>query len=95
MRALLFASLLPITACADFPALDGTVSSAARDAPFPTLIDIRPLVATAQAGNEPPASLDSRITALQARAAALRASDVIASSDSDRLATGVGTTALR
>lgn len=71
--ALLFA--LALSACADFPALDARMTEADRNAPFPGLVPLGPLLAAAdaRAGSPPPAAdLPGRIAALNARAAALR-----------------------
>ena len=67
--------LLPLlAACATFPALDGTISDAARNAPYPTLTPVPPLPgATVDAAD---AAMAARIAALQARAARLRGMDI-------------------
>ncbi|MEM8537202.1 MAG: hypothetical protein AAGF56_04995 [Pseudomonadota bacterium] len=62
-----------LTACAEFPALDGTISDAARDAPYPTLT---PIPVSPQQGVDVTADLQARSAALQARAARLRATQV-------------------
>jgi hypothetical protein len=64
--------LMILAACADVPALEGTVTEAARNAPYPRLAPLQ---------NQPdPITVDSggmaaRIAALQRRAEALRAID--------------------
>ncbi|ARU01396.1 hypothetical protein [Yoonia vestfoldensis] len=69
-RALPFVILL--SACADIPALDGTVTEAARNAPYPRLAPLQdqPLPMTQTADH-----MDDRLAALQRRAIALRARD--------------------
>jgi hypothetical protein len=64
--------LFVLAACADVPALEGTVSDAARNAPYPALVPLvdLPTPVTAQT-----ADMDARIAALQRRAAALRQTD--------------------
>ncbi len=68
MRYAFFFPLI-LTACATFPALDGTISDAARQAPYPSLT---PLPALPGASTDDEAALQDRIDALQARAARLR-----------------------
>jgi hypothetical protein len=58
--------------CADIPALDGTISDAARNAPYPELTPIPPAPAPASVTED---TLAPRIAALQQRARALRAVD--------------------
>lgn len=75
IRSFIFAFLLSVAACTDFPDLDDTVSAGARAADFPTLAPIDSLL-----GNQPPPrltetdveALSSRIARLRARAAELR-----------------------
>jgi hypothetical protein len=61
--------------CADFPALDGTISDAARAAPYPTLTQFQQVSATDSASDT---QFAARLTALQARAAWLRQIDITA-----------------
>lgn len=64
--------LFVLTACADIPALDGTLSEAARAAPYPQLQPLGdPPAPIVQEG----AGLDARVAALQRRADALRRTD--------------------
>jgi hypothetical protein len=67
--------LLPLVlgACATFPALDGTISDAARNAPYPALT---PVPAAPAATGDAAAELTTRIAALQARAARIRQIDI-------------------
>ncbi|WP_019955614.1 hypothetical protein [Yoonia vestfoldensis] len=64
--------LLILAACADIPALEGTVTEAARSAPYPRLAPLadQPALITTETDG-----MDDRIAALQRRAAALRAID--------------------
>ncbi|MCK0097642.1 hypothetical protein MWU60_18865 [Yoonia sp. F2084L] len=68
MRTLLPFALM-LSACASFPELEGTISDAARDAPYPALSEI-PVRPATGSGNE--ATMLARIEALQARAARIR-----------------------
>ena len=74
MRILLILFLI-LTACTRFPELEGTISDAAREAPYPTLTEIP--VAPPVTGFEKEA-LQQRIAALQARAARIRRIDISA-----------------
>lgn len=78
MRQLL--TLLCLSACAEFPSLEDTITQADRDAPYPTLSSIEPVLTQAQsataASTQIEADLRSRVAALQARAARLRALDI-------------------
>lgn len=67
--------LLPLAlcACASFPELDGTISDAARQAPYPTLTPV-PIAPNATGGDQD--LLTARIAALQARAARIRQIDI-------------------
>lgn len=71
--ALIFFVLLP--ACASFPQLEGTISAAARDAPYPPLTPV-PIAPAAQ--GQDAADLQARAAALQARAAQIRQIDLAA-----------------
>lgn len=64
--------LLILAACADIPALDGTVTEAARNAPYPRLAPLEDQPAPIIAEMD---GMDDRLAALQRRAAALRAID--------------------
>jgi hypothetical protein len=75
MRFIWPLSILILTACATFPALDGTISDAARQAPYPTLTQLPafpPLTKTEDT------DLQARIAALQVRADQLRQIDIAA-----------------
>lgn len=72
--------LLPIifcllSACATFPQLEGTITDAARNAPYPLLSPV-PLAPSTR--DDPTADLQARIAALQARAEAIRQIDFAA-----------------
>jgi hypothetical protein len=73
MRHLWPLPFLLIPACATFPALDGTISDAARQAPYPTLTQLPSLPPVSAAED---ADLQARIAALQARADQLRQIDI-------------------
>lgn len=69
MRLILIPTLLCLAACGTVPKLDDHVTEAARQAPYPALVPLNPLLAD---------SGETQITeqtdpALRARAAALRA----------------------
>lgn len=66
---------LILTACATFPALEGTISDAAREAPYPTLTQLPSLPPVSVSENT---DLQARIAALQARADQLRQIDIAA-----------------
>lgn len=87
-----------LTACAQVPQLDGTIDAAARDAPFPTLTPIGPILAQAQATSQVSAAdvgdISARIAALQSRAAILRR-PVIDNATRAAMARGVSNAALR
>ncbi len=72
-----YALFLPLffSACATFPALEGTISDAAQAAPYPILTPLPTFSAT---DNDDEAALLARIAALQARAARLRQIDIAA-----------------
>lgn len=61
------------SACATFPALDGTISDAAKQAPHPRLTQLPALPALSASED---ADLQARVAALQARAAILRQIDI-------------------
>ena len=67
--------IFALAACAEFPALDGTISDAARDAPYPTLSQL-PDFAPQQTSTD--TQMAARVAALQARAARLRRIDIAA-----------------
>lgn len=69
------AILFCLSACAQFPALDGSISDAARNAPYPTL---QPLPDASAGVPVADTTLNARIAALQARAARLRQTDIAA-----------------
>ncbi|MCO4846707.1 MAG: hypothetical protein KC448_01895 [Yoonia sp.] len=80
MRFILFLALAALGACADFPDLDARVDAATRDAAYPTLPPLDPLIARASAlktsGQITAASVaafDVRIANLRAKSVRLRA----------------------
>jgi len=73
MRILATFALLACASCAPFPELDDTVDQEARDAPYPTLVNISAL--NAAIGPEPTlplAEIESSLNELDATADALR-----------------------
>lgn len=71
--------LLCLTACADFPVLDDTITDADRAAPYPELVNIAPILTQANSGASDTAAqnaMAARVAALQARAARLRRLDI-------------------
>lgn len=89
---LVFPLLFALTACTEFPALDGTVPPSVSDAPFPALVPLAPLIAQAavadRGGADAQAALTPRLAALRARAAGLRG-PVIAAPTRTRMTRGV------
>jgi hypothetical protein len=78
-RAILPLILLCLAAgCTQFPALDRTLTPELQDADYPELVPLGPVLASAQRSGADPArqntAIDSRVAALQARAARLRGS---------------------
>lgn len=68
-------SLVSLSACTQFPELEGTISDAARDAPYPTLTEI-PFAPPSMGAEQD--ELQARVTALQTRAASIRQIDISA-----------------
>ncbi|MFO8126824.1 hypothetical protein [Yoonia sp.] len=75
MRCILLVPFCLLFACAAFPALEGTISDAARQAPYPALTPLPPFP-TANGDEE--TALLARIDALQARASRIRQIDIAA-----------------
>lgn len=86
LATLLLALLL--SACTQFPVLDDRLSDAARAADYPDLLPLAPLIAArsipAERGPEITASLEGRVSALNARASRLRGA-VLSPADRARL----------
>lgn len=87
--------LFALSACTEFPALEGTIAPAQTNAPYPDLVPLSPLIAQANAGNaaqdgaqSAQSALEPRLAALRARAARLRG-PVIPASQRARLLRGV------
>lgn len=87
--------LFVLTACTEFPALEGTIAPAQANAPYPDLVPLAPLIAQANAGSaaqdsaqNAQAALDPRLAALRARAARLRG-PVIPPAQAARMRRGV------
>ena len=79
MRTFLFIAFATLTSCAEFPDFDDRIGQSARNATYPTLQPLDPLIAAAASmvtsGQITPASqqaFNSRITALRAKASQLR-----------------------
>lgn len=90
-KVLQAAALLLITACTDFPDLDGTTSREALRAPYPVLVpaeDITSRVASGQITPETVASLEARADRLRARASAL-SDGVVDSETKTRMQSGL------
>ncbi len=64
---------LALCGCATFPELEGSISDAARNAPYPPLTPV-PIAPTAT--GDAAADMQARIAALQTRAAAIRQIDI-------------------
>ncbi len=96
VRAILCLTLMMAGACAPFPALENRVSADAARADFPQLVPLAPVLAAAssQAETTPPAAVDDRVAALQARAAALRGA-VVDPATRSRMQDGIETAPLR
>ena len=92
LLAALAVPLLLTAACTQFPALDRTLTPTLAAQPFPDLIPIGKGLSAAQTSGTDPArtdaALDTRITALKARAARLRGS-VLSGAERQRLARGL------
>ena len=73
-------SILPLllcASCADFPDLDGTIDETARNAPFPDLVNIADLTAgLPEPTEDPTADIAARLARLEARAEALRQTEL-------------------
>lgn len=89
--ALLISLLAWASACAQIPDLDGALSDAARDAPYPDLLPVEELNARVSAPRITPetaSGIEARVASLKARAAQLRGS-VIDSPTRERMSIGV------
>lgn len=67
--------LLPLAACVDLPELDDTSATAARNRPWPQLVPLAPVLASARdLSSQPDAggALTGRAARLKAKAAALQ-----------------------
>jgi len=98
MRAAFLSLLLGLGACAEFPSLDDRISATARDAPYPRLTNIDPLLAQAStpvpATNPVAQDINARIARLTQRANTLRG-PIIEPATLARMRRGVDRTALR
>lgn len=88
----MLASLTMLGACAQFPALDRTVTPQLEAAAYPDLVPLAPVLAAAEAGGVEPeqatANIDRRVAALKSRAARLRGS-ILSGPERQRLAKGL------
>lgn len=88
----LLATLSLVGACAEFPALERTITPELTAADYPALVPLGPVLASAQSvGTEPvqaTATIDGRVSALKARAARLRGS-VLSGRERQRLEKGL------
>ncbi len=76
MRFLAFLTCLIVTACANFPELEGRISASGLAAPNPRLIALDPIAVTASettVSDETTEALLTRAAALQARSTQIRA----------------------
>jgi hypothetical protein len=84
--------IIALSACAEFPALDGTVSPAQTNAPVPNLVPLASLIQQANvdgsASTLDEAAISARIANLRARASRLRG-PVIPTSARARMLRGV------
>lgn len=97
MRLVFGLCLIGLCGCASFPVLDDRLDAAARDAPYPTLLPLDPLIAQANAapaGASPGnASMNDRIANLSRRAESLRGA-IIETGTRARMQRGVDRSAL-
>ncbi|PRY79767.1 hypothetical protein CLV80_102415 [Yoonia maritima] len=67
--------IFALAACTEFPALDGSISDTARDAPYPTVSSL-PDITSNNVPND--VQMATRVAALQARAERLRRINIAA-----------------
>ena len=88
----MLAALTMLGACAQFPALDRTVTPQLEAAAYPDLVPLAPVLAAAEASGVEPeqatANIDRRVAALRSRAARLRGS-ILSGPERQRLAKGL------
>lgn len=89
MRASTLVLCLALSACTQFPELDGAVAPDVEDADFPALVPLEPLLASAAPIVDDPVAasraLDARVAALRARARALQRRSIVDSGSRSRL----------
>lgn len=94
MRLMTLPLMVALAACTQFPELDGTVAPDLAQADFPDLVPLEPLLnARAPVIADPEqtsATLDARVAALRARAAALQRGAVVDAQTRQRLDTSGG-----
>lgn len=91
MRSFALILVFGLSACTQFPELDGAVTAHGSDANYPDLVPIEPILAQAASGprtDQTTDQLSSRVAALKARANRLRGR-VVDTSSRDRMRTGV------
>lgn len=100
MRSAIVLTLALIAACTQMPALDGRIDAAAREAPYPALLPLGPLLARASGGSRTvgspdlSADLPRRLAGLERRARALRG-PVMTAAERARLLAGIDIGALQ
>jgi hypothetical protein len=91
-RFITLLSLLAITACTQFPQLDGTVAPEIENAAFPELLPLEPILSQTAGGVVDPVreetNLQGRLAGLRGRANRLRGS-VLTSAEKRRLEQGL------
>lgn len=87
-----FLPALALIGCTQFPELDGTVRPELENAPYPELVPLEPILASAQSIQVDPvqteSSLTARLAGLRARADVMRGA-VISDAEKKRLGQGV------
>lgn len=81
LRPLTLLLALTLTGCTQFPELDATIPAGVKDAPFPALVPLPPLLAQNSAVTADPVAttqgLQARVASLRARAQRLQNRPVI------------------
>lgn len=89
MRPAPLALCLALLGCTQFPELEGTVAPDVETAAYPDLVPLGPLLANSAPVVEDPVAttdaLESRVTALRARAGALQRGTIVDSATRTRL----------
>ncbi len=94
MRAATVFLCLALTACTQFPELDGTVAPDVENADFPALVPLEPLLAANAPVIANPEqttqTLEARVAALRARAGALQRRAIVDPGTRQRLRASLG-----